>query len=126
MGRITDDIHRAVSASVQAAQSGAPGPPAAAPGGAGGDFRSWPVTVGLLLALGGSVGALVSWVRSTDAQQRAVAGEAIAGHDGSSMAHTDIRARLAGELDRQHAMIADLRERLRVLEARAVRPQRER
>lgn len=120
MGRITDDIHEAVTASVASATRRPPPPPPAR-GGGGGDFRSWPVTVGLMMALGGAVGALVTWVRTTDEQQRAVAVEATRQHDLSAMSHTDIRGRLALAEDRIDTRLSELRERVIKLEERAAR-----
>lgn len=120
MGRITDDINEAVTASVASATRRPPPPPPGR-GGGGGDFRSWPVTVGLMMALGGAIGALVTWVRTTDEQQRAVAVEATRQHDLSAMSHTDIRGRLALAEDRIDTRLSELRERVIKLEERAAR-----
>lgn len=116
MGRITDDIHEAVTASVASAARRPPPLPATRGGGPG-DFRAWPVTVGLMMALGGAVGALVTWVRTTDEQQRAVAAEAARQHDLSAVSHTDIRGRLSLAEERLATRIGELRERLIKLEA---------
>lgn len=120
MGRITDDINEAVTASVASATRRPPHPPPGR-GGGGGDFRAWPVTVGLMMALGGAIGALVTWVRTTDEQQREVAVEATRQHDLSAMSHTDIRGRLALAEDRIDTRLSELRERVIKLEERAAR-----
>ena len=73
------------------------------------------------MALGGAVGALVTWVRTTDEQQRAVAVEATRQHDLSAMSHTDIRGRLALAEDRIDTRLSELRERVIKLEERAAR-----
>lgn len=113
MGRFTDHVHRAVTARDLDAR-------AARDDGLSlrRDWKAWPVTVGLLLALGGSGAGMAALVRDIDASMRAMARESTAEHDRSAQAHQDLRAAQLRCEDATARQVAELRDRLANIEAR--------
>ena len=113
MGRFTDHVHRAVTARDLEER-------AARDDGSSlrRDWRAWPVTVGLLLALAGSGAGMTALVRDIDASMRAMARESTAEHDRSAQAHQDLRAAQLRCDDATARQVAELRDRLANIEAR--------
>ena len=104
MGRFTDHVHRAVEQRYLDAR-------AARDDGSSlrRDWRAWPVTVGLLLALAGSGAGMAALVRDIDASMRTMARESTAEHDRSAQAHQDIRAAQLRCEDTTARQVAELR-----------------
>ncbi len=113
MGRFTDHVHRAVTQRDLDAR-------AARDDGSSlrRDWKAWPVTVGLLLALGGSGAGVAALVRDIDTSMRTMARESTAEHDRSAQAHQDIRAVQLRCDDTTARQVAELRDRLANIEAR--------